>query len=56
MGFHLREAIDSLRADHYAFGILCGVLAKVWPSIHVSIATLDLIILLFINVLIIAFM
>lgn len=55
MGFHLREAIDSLRADRYVFGILCGVLANVWPCIHVSIATLDLIILLFIYVLVIAF-
>lgn len=48
MGFHLRDAID-------AFGILCGVSANVWPCVHVSIATQDLIILLFIYVLIIAF-
>lgn len=55
MGFHLREAIDILRAGRSAFGILFDVLAKVWPCIHFSIATLDLIILLFIYVLIIAF-
>lgn len=55
MGFHLGEAIDSLRADRIAFGILCGVLANVWPCVHVSIATQDLIILLFVYVLIIVF-
>lgn len=54
-GFYLREAIDSLRANCNAFGIICGILANVWPSILVSIATLDLTILLFIYVLIIAF-
>lgn len=46
MGFHLREAIVSLRAGRNAFGIVFGVLANVWPCIHVSIATLDLIIYL----------
>lgn len=51
MGFHLRESIDSLRAGRNAFGINLGVffLYSCFNS------TLDLIILLFIYVLIIAF-